>query len=190
MRFSELAGLIRQRPGPVRLVAVDGPGGAGTSTFAARLSAELGEVPVVHTDDFAAADDPIGWWPRMLEQVIDPLATGRRARYQRYDWSTESLAEWVDVDRALAVIIEGVTAGRREWRHHLAFIVWVETPPEERLRRGLARDGDDALPLWEEWGAAEDVHYRNDPTRDHADVVVDGTAPWDDDSFTTVPSER
>ncbi len=49
---------------PVRrplLVAVDGPGGAGKSTFAERLSLALGGAPVVPTDDFASADAPLGW---------------------------------------------------------------------------------------------------------------------------------
>jgi ATP/maltotriose-dependent transcriptional regulator MalT len=82
---------ILQRPGPVRLVAIDGPGGAGKSTLATQLSAAAEGAPVVHTDDFASADNPINWWPRMLEQVIVPLTEGRPAHFQRYDWPTESL---------------------------------------------------------------------------------------------------
>ncbi len=35
MEPADLVARILQRPGPVRLVAVDGPGGAGKSTFAA-----------------------------------------------------------------------------------------------------------------------------------------------------------
>ena len=167
-------------------MAIDGPGGAGKSTFASLLSSELGGAPIVHTDDFASASDPIDWWPRLRDQVIEPLDAGRRARYQRSDWSTNSLAEWVDLDPAPVVIVEGVTAARKEWRHHLQFIIWVETPQAERLRRGLARDGDDAVEDWEAWGAAEDRHYGADPTRQHADVVVDGTIPADHRSFTAL----
>lgn len=186
VQLSELADMVCRRPGPVRLVAVDGPGGAGKSTFAGLLAEELGGAPVVHTDDFASWDDPIDWWPRMHEQVIEPLARGARASYQRYDWGSGSLAEWIDVEPEPVVIVEGVTAGRSEWRHHLAVIVWVETPPAERLRRGLVRDGDDALDDWEAWGAAEDRHYGRDPTRRHADVVVDGTVAVVDGEFATI----
>ena len=182
MHLGELTDLITARPGPVRLVAVDGPGGAGKSTFAAALASALA-APVVHTDDFASWDQPIDWWPRLLEQVIEPLTAGRPARYQRYDWVTESLAEWIDLDPAPVVIIEGVTAGRAEWRRHLSAIIWVETPADERLRRGLERDGEDALADWETWGADEDRHYAADPTRDHADVIVDGTVPIVDGEF-------
>jgi hypothetical protein len=45
------------KPGPIRLVAVDGPGGAGKSTFARALSEAAGGAPVIHTDDFAADDE-------------------------------------------------------------------------------------------------------------------------------------
>ncbi len=150
------------------------------------LAAVLGDAPVVHTDEFASADNPIDWWPRLREQVIEPLAAGRRARYQRYDWSTESLAEWIDLDPAPVVIVEGVSAARKEWRHHLGFIIWIETPRSERLRRGLDRDGADAVDDWATWGDAEDRHYQSDPTREHADVIVDGTGPADPRTFTIV----
>ena len=187
VRFADVAELIRQRPGPVRIVAVDGPGGAGKSTFASQLASALDGAPIVHTDDFASWDDPIHWWPRMLAQVVEPLSRGTRTRYQRYDWPTSSLAEWIELEPAEAVIIEGVTSARSEWRRHLAFVIWIETPPTERLRRGLARDGADALDEWTAWGAAEDAHYADDPTRPHADVVVDGTVPIRDGEFTSIP---
>jgi uridine kinase len=186
VQLSELTSLIRERPGPVRIVAVDGPGGAGKTTFASMLASALGDPPVIHTDDFASWDDPIDWWPRLLEQVIEPLSRATGARYQRYDWTTRSLAEWIEVDPEPVVIIEGVTAGRTEWRDRLGFLIWVETPHEERLRRGLERDGADALDDWITWGVAEEQHYRSDPTRRHADVIVDGTVPVEDGAFATI----
>jgi uridine kinase len=189
VRFSDVAFSILERPGPVRLVAVDGPGGAGKTTFAAMLAAVLGGAPVVHTDDFASWDDPTGWWPRCFDQVVEPLSRGRSARYQRYDWQTRSLADWIDVDPEPVVIIEGVSAGRVEWRRYLAFVIWIETPPAERLRRGLERDGVEALDDWVSWGAAEDEHYDSDPTRRHADLVVDGTVPSEGDEFVAIAPE-
>ena len=174
MNVDELVELVMAKPGQHRLVAIDGPGGAGKSTLASALSEASGGAPVIHTDDFAATDNPINWWPRLFEQVIEPLRRGDAARYQRYDWSSESLAEWVTVAPAPVIIIEGVSAGRAEWAEHLDFLIWVETPREERLRRGVERDGPAALDDWEAWMGAEDAHYRRDPTRERADVVTDG----------------
>lgn len=166
---------ILQRPGPVRLVAVDGPGGAGKSTFASQLSAAADGAPVVHTDDFASADNPINWWPRMLEQVIVPLTEGRPAFFQRYDWPSESLAEWRTVEPAPIIILEGVSSARREWSQNLAFVFWVETPRDIRLQRAVERDGEEVLEDWEVWMGEEDAHYERDPTRQRSDMVIDGT---------------
>lgn len=165
-----------RRPGPTRLVAVDGPGGAGKSTYAERLATAAGGAPVVHTDDFASADNPIDWWPRLLAEVVEPLVAGREAHFRRYDWVTRALAEVITVAPAPIVIIEGVSSGRAEWAEHLSFVVWIETPRELRLARGLERDGPDAVGDWEGWMTGEDSFYARDPVRARADLVIDGTA--------------
>ena len=131
---------------------------------------------MIHTDDFASAANPINWWPRLLEQVVTPLSEGRPARYQRYDWDTDAMAEWHTIDPAPIVIIEGVSSGRKEWAEHLSFVIWIDTPPHVRLERGLERDGSDMLAQWQEWMAAEDEHYARDPSKDRADLVISGTA--------------
>ena len=37
-----------------KIIAIDGPGGAGKSSFAEQLSQKLGNAPILHTDDFAS----------------------------------------------------------------------------------------------------------------------------------------
>ncbi|MBC7302299.1 MAG: hypothetical protein H5T78_15295, partial [Nocardia sp.] len=59
-------------------------------------------------------------------------------------------------------------------RNRLSLSIWVETPRDTRLTRGLDRDGVEALPLWQRWMTAEDAHFAADRTSDHADVVVNG----------------
>ena len=174
--IDDVVARIRRLTGRSRLVAIDGPGGSGKTTFADRLSLAANGAPIVHTDDFASADNPINWWPRMLDQVIAPLARGERSRYQRYDWPSETLAEWHEVDPTPIVIIEGVTAGRAEWVEHLDFVIWIDTPRDVRLERAVERDGAGALDAWDVWMSAEDAHYERDPTRQRADLIVDGTS--------------
>jgi uridine kinase len=176
MDLGALVSTIMKRPGPLRFVAIDGPGGSGKSTFASQLSAAARGAPIIHTDDFATPDHPIDWSPNLLEKAMNPLLRGETARYQRFDWPTLKMAEWCTIEPAPIVIIEGVTAGRSEWREHLSFLIWVETPRDERLRRGLERDGIETLPIWDAWIPAEDAHYERDPTRPRADLVIDGTA--------------
>lgn len=161
------------RLGATRLVAIDGPGGAGKSTYAARL-AEACDAQVVHTDDFASWDNPIHWWPRLEEQVLRPIAANQAARYQRYDWNRRTFAEWHTVAPGGVLILEGVSSARAAVRDRLSFSVWIETPRQIRLLRGLARDGNDAEKLWERWMSDEDAHFATDRTREHADAVVFG----------------
>ncbi|MDT0345365.1 uridine kinase family protein [Streptomyces litchfieldiae] len=176
--FAALAADIQTGPprlGPVRLVAVDGPGGAGKSTFAARLAAAFdGGVPVLHTDDFASWDGTEDWWPRLEEQVLRPLGAGRPGRYQRYDWERRELAEWHDVPVTDVVVLEGVSASRLAVADRLTHAIWIDTDPATRLGRGLLRDGEDALPLWREWMAEEDRHFAYDRAHERAGLTVDG----------------
>jgi uridine kinase len=156
------------------VVGVDGFGGAGKSTLAGALRSLLPQAAIVHTDDFAAWDNPIDWWPRLLEQVLLPLSQRKPARYQRYDWTERRLAEWHEVTAPL-VIVEGVTATRAEFRPFLAYKIWVDCPRELRLQRGLERDGAEAEPLWHEWMAAEDRYCQEQRPMDHADLILSGS---------------
>ncbi|PXX54075.1 cytidylate kinase-like protein [Nocardia tenerifensis] len=163
------------RLGSTRLVAIDGPGGAGKSTLAGRLARECDAV-VVPTDSFASWDNPLNWWPRLETQVLQPLGRDEAARYQRYDWDRRVLAEWHDIEPGGVVVLEGVSSARAIVRSRLSLSVWVDTPRDLRLDRGLERDGSAARALWDRWMADEDVHFANDETRSSADVIVSGTA--------------
>ena len=54
-----------------RMVAVDGPGGAGKSSLADWHAREL-DAQVVHTDDFASWENPVDWWPDLIERALQP----------------------------------------------------------------------------------------------------------------------
>jgi uridine kinase len=179
--FRSLAESILALPGGVRLVAVDGYGGAGKSTFAARLGAALGGAAVVHTDDFATGESGVEWWPRLEREVIVPLLAGEAARYRRWDWEAKRLAEWHTVEPMAAVVIEGVSSARRAAADRLAYVIWVEAPAELRLERGLQRDGREALSSWDAWMAEEVAHFAQDGTRARCDLVVDGSPGIDHD---------
>ena len=93
-RVRALAGLaeeIRDRPcaQAVRLVAVDGRGGAGKSTLARALAAACGGAPVVRVDDFLYWRDIEGWWPRLEREALRPLLSGLPARFRARDWAND-----------------------------------------------------------------------------------------------------
>lgn len=156
-----------------KILAVDGLGGAGKSTLAAALATRLA-APIVQTDDFASWDQPLDWWPRLLAEVLEPLSRNEACRFRRTDWEGTGREEWVAVEPADVVILEGVGASRAVFRPFVTCAVWVETPREERLRRGLERDGEAARQRWLDWMAEEDDYVAREQPRLRADVVVSG----------------
>jgi uridine kinase len=155
-----------------RVIAVDGHGGAGKSSLAEYLAREL-NAPIVHTDEFASWTNPIDWWPELIEKVLVPLAGGRSARYTPTSWD-EAEKEEVIIEAGDFVVLEGVTASRAAFRPFLAFSIWIETPRELRLRRGLLRDGESARADWERWMAEEDAYVEREQPAEHADLVLPG----------------
>ncbi|MER5770941.1 uridine kinase family protein [Streptomyces sp. NPDC001985] len=163
--------------GPVRLIAVDGHAGSGKSTFAARLAGALehtggAPVPVLHLDDLASHEELFGWTGRMLSQVIGPLTRGVSAEYTPYDWTARRFTPPRALPAAPAVLVEGVGAGRRALRPHLAALLWMERGAEDSWRRGRRRDGDGLTAFWDGWTAAESRHFAADPSRPFADALI------------------
>ncbi|MET7285946.1 hypothetical protein [Streptomyces sp. NPDC005573] len=158
--------------GPVRLVGVDGHAGSGKSTFAARLAAALGGAPVLHLDDISGHEQLFSWTGRLLAEVIGPLGRGETARYAPYDWTARAFGPPRPLPPAPVVVIEGVGAGRRALRPHLARLLWMELPREESWARGRSRDGAEQSAFWAEWVRAECAHFAADPSRPRADLLV------------------
>ncbi|PWI19820.1 hypothetical protein DI272_40895 [Streptomyces sp. Act143] len=158
--------------GPVRLIGVDGHAGSGKSTFAGQLATALGEAPVLHLDDIASHEELFDWTGRLLEQVIEPFRRGETARYAPYDWRLRRFGPPRALPPAPVVLVEGVGAGRRALRPHLAMLLWMELPREESWDRGRSRDGAEQREFWDGWVRAERAHFADDPSRPFADLLV------------------
>ena len=169
------------------LVCIEGLGGAGKSTLAAEIRRRYpGGIQVISGDDFYGPEerDWRSWSPRegyqryfdhrrLERQLLRPLRAGAVARFQRYDWSTNSLAAWLDVRPEGLIVVEGVYLLRRRLRRYWDFSVYVDTPREVRLARMHARGEND--PDWiSRWAAAEDYYERAEQPSAHADLVVNG----------------
>lgn len=136
------------------------------------MAAALGGAPVLHLDDIASHEQLFEWTGRLMAQVIRPFARGESASYLPYDWVARDFGAPRLLPAAPVVLIEGVGAGRRALRPHLALLLWMELPQEESWARGRLRDGAEQREFWEGWVEAERAHFTADPSRPHADLLV------------------
>ena len=165
----------------IRFVGIDGPGGAGKTSLAARvatrLRAEGVRVDVVHVDDFSALDLDEWDWERLRTQLLVPLLAGRPARYQVWDWDRDAGGEWVDVEPGGVVLVEGVSATRSEVGAPWSLTVWVDAPAAVRRQRAIERDGEAMWPVWRDrWIPSELAYFARENPAGRADLRVDGTS--------------
>ena len=183
------AALNERRASRGRVFAgIDGAGGAGKSTLADGVrDALLGDASIIRCDDFyrplvdakyasltpEEAYENYFDWHRLRDGALMPLRSGKPARYQRYDWSLDQLAEWIETEPREIVLVEGVYATRPELRRLLDLAIFVETPRAERMRRMRAR-GQDSDSWIARWMVAEDWYLKNIDPASAADLVLDG----------------
>jgi uridine kinase len=166
-------------------IAIDGRGGSGKSTLATWLSERL-NASIVKTDDFASWENPLDWWPTVIEQVFEPIKSGATLlNYPRSKWWENHHPE-PDIGQPVTavMILEGVGSSRREFKNYISLSIFVDTPKELCLKRGIVRDSntgktiDELNQMWERWFEEEDVYMRRDQPKQHADIVIDGTSPF------------
>jgi uridine kinase len=166
--------------GAGRLVCIDGPAGSGKTTLADAVAVAsrhlVPSVRVLHMDDLYEGWAGLGdVATRVRDGIVAPLVRGLPGRYRRWDWLSSVWAEEHLVDPSSVLVIEGVGAGAPEYAEAIGTLVWVEAPPEQRLARGLERDGVAMRSHWEDWMTAEAAYLARRQTRERADVLVDGT---------------
>jgi uridine kinase len=164
------------RAGHTYVIAIDGRSGAGKSSLAAVLQAELGAGAAV-----VALEDLYGGWDGLehgidllVSEVLEPLSGGRAARVPRYDWGAAAWGTpWV-LEPPEMLIVEGVGAGARRAAAYASVLIWMETAESVRKKRALDRDGETFTPYWDMWAVQEDAMLAREHTPARADLVITG----------------
>ena len=126
----QIDGLLAKKD--VVIVAIDGKGTSGKTTFASKL-AEVYDCNVFHMDDFFLRPEQrtperfaeVGGnvdYERFREEVLLPLRSGRAFSYRPFDCSTFTLAAPVAVAPKRLNIIEGTYSHHPSWNAPLSSI--------------------------------------------------------------------
>jgi uridine kinase len=161
----------------VTLLAIDGPAGAGKTTFAAKLEAELsvdGTVRVIHMDDLYNGWDNALSNP--LSEILDRISTahiaGREFVIKIFNWHTMQFDREEKITPTDYLIIEGVGAAQQIVRETGATTYWLDIEPEIGLQRVLARDGEHIEVQMRQWQVDQDKHFARDETRKNCEFKL------------------
>lgn len=179
IRYETLMALIAARAaacGTTKVIAIDGPSGAGKTDFAAGLSGAIG-APVLHLEDVYPGWLGLAQTPGLIaDGVLGRLAVDEIGSVARWDWDRDRPAGPIRVRPAPLLILEGVGSGARVCRPFLSLLLWLEAPADIRKRRAISRDGETYAPHWDRWAAQEHDLFTADGIRAAADVVIDTSA--------------
>lgn len=180
-------------------VGIGGPSGSGKTLLAREVAGSLPAGQLLSLDSYyrdladlppgrrAAVnfDDPAALDWDLLAGHLRRLAAGSPVRVPRYDFAVHARhgsAGTLRPDRDL--VVEGLFAlHQARVRGFLDLAVFLDAPEEVCLARRIARDirrrGRTEESVREQWRRCVSPMRRRhvEPTRDRADLVLDGTAP-------------
>lgn len=159
--------------GEIKILAIDGPAGAGKTTMADALSLSLNGAPIVHMDElYRGWDDALT--PRvasiMRDQILTPITQSKRGSYRSWDWINEREGERITISPHRYLIVEGVGSAQRVMRPCATTMVWIDIPAPLGLNRVLARDGakvkdfDSFKKQMHSWQGGEILHFEREET--------------------------
>jgi uridine kinase len=161
----------------VTLLAIDGPAGAGKTTFAAKLETELSEsatVKVIHMDDLYN-----GWENALsnaLSEILDRISTAHLANrdfvIKIFNWKSMQFDTEETIVPTDFLIIEGVGAAQQIVRDSGATTYWLDIEPEIGLQRVLERDGAHIEAQMRRWQVEQDKHFARDETRENCEFKL------------------
>jgi uridine kinase len=164
------------RCGDTKVVAIDGPSGAGKTYFTTALAQRIPSAHVLHMDDLYPGWDGLERGVADLhDQILAPIARGERAAYRVWDWDHERFAGRKSVPATHLLLVDGVGSGAGPNADLASVLIWLEADRDVRFRRGIERDGESYRPQWQRWATQEEALFLADATRGRADLIINTT---------------
>lgn len=173
-----------------KIIAIDGGGGAGKTTFSRCLYEAMPDSYILTIDAFyrpPSLRTPVSAnngtnhnfdWERFRLSVLEAVNNEEEVSYQRYDFGAGCLSpEFIHVPQDKTIIVEGVWSLQSAFLPCYDYRIWLEAPASVRLQRGVLRDGENMRQVWEEEFIPIDERYRElQSPQLQADCVVDSAA--------------
>ncbi|HEY2810487.1 MAG TPA: hypothetical protein VGJ00_03760 [Rhabdochlamydiaceae bacterium] len=169
----------------VLLVAIDGGTGAGKTTLALLLAAEL-PATIVQGDDFCQTE--IDWtkmgaaekaahcidWQRARREALGPLLLGKKAIWHPFNFPTGvGLADYFVVrEPAPVIIIDGVYSSNPSLADILDLTILMDAPVQLRFARHNDREGHADIAWHELWDEAEEYYFTKIRPPSSFDIVI------------------
>ncbi|MGU3411681.1 ATP-binding protein [Microbacterium sp. M1A1_1b] len=149
------------------VVLVDGRSGTGKTTLGTALAGEIG-AQLVHLDDVYPGWDGL----RAAADAVVTDVLGAPSGYRRWDWTASAPSDWVRLDPAAPIVVEGCGALSRASAPMASVRVWLAADDAVRKRRAIDRDGDVFATEWDRWARQEDAFIAAEAPESLADVVL------------------
>jgi uridine kinase len=171
------------------LIALDGRSGAGKSTVAEQVGAQVGAL-VIDGDDFYRGGTDAYWdalgpaekmdlvidWERQ-RSLLEQLRRGEAVTWQPYDWDADDgrLGAPVTAGPAAVVLLNGAYSARPELSDLYSQRVLLTVARDVRRERLLRREAERYRAEWEaRWSEAEDLYFDVLMPPGAFDLVLDG----------------
>ena len=169
--------------GTTRLVTIDGPAGAGKTTYAKQLADAMRgsgfTTATIQMDDLYNGWDGLSdpQLPSHLQDwILRPLQSGQAIQHPVFDWERKEFGGKRQLPTADNLIVEGVGAGQPALAEYADFRLWLSAPVSVRAARLRARQGPSPDEWWQRWRSQEDEYFARHNPAALADWIID-TAP-------------
>jgi len=162
------------------LIAIEGFGGSGKTTFAEKLKKALGNTYIIHIDDFVIKEKINDFSPdktdfdraRLKQQVLAPASQNLSVVYQQLKWAENKLSAPIRIPKSDFLIVEGISSYHPDIAKYYDYKIWVNVPIELATRRGKLKDaGNENEKYWDLWARSDLAYQRKYHPEQRADFI-------------------
>lgn len=170
------------------LIAIDGRGASGKTTLSKYVVTLLPYFAIINGDDYFEPDDTTiasGSFneKRFSNDVINPLQSGKTVfSYYPYHWHSKPHISKTMIKIKKGIVLERSYSFSFDLDYDLK--IWVQTPEEVALKRGVERDQmpeEQGIKQWKEvWQPKENSYFEKVKPLENADIIIDGLKSFEE----------